>query len=126
MVIGRAVHLVTGRRSKVLVLILFAVLAGGLASQSGKLSEVTSSDLAATLPDGAESLQVVRATEQLGDRVTPAIVVYRREAPPTPRTSAAGSAPTAASSAAWRSGSRSGRACCGPGRRSCSCCSRWG
>jgi RND superfamily putative drug exporter len=77
-VIGRAVQLVTGRRSKFGVLVAFVLLAGGLASQSGKLSEVTSSDLASTLPDGAESLQVVRATEQLGDQVTPAIVVYRR------------------------------------------------
>ena len=78
--IDRAVQLVTGRRSKVVVLVAFVLLAGGLASQSGKLSDVTSSDLAATLPDGAESLQVVRATEQLGDRVTPAIAVYRRAA----------------------------------------------
>ena len=76
--IDRAVRLVTGRRSKIGILIAFVLLAGGLASQSGKLSEVTSSDLAATLPDGAESLQVVRATEQLGDQVTPAIAVYRR------------------------------------------------
>ena len=76
--IDRAVRLVTGRRSKVVILVAFVLLAGGLASQSGKLSDVTSSDLAATLPDGAESLQVVRATEQLGDQVTPAIAVYRR------------------------------------------------
>ena len=76
--IDRAVQLVTGRRSKVVVLVAFVLLAGGLASQSGKLSEVTSSDLAATLPDGAESLRVVRATEQFGDQVTPAIAVYRR------------------------------------------------
>ena len=54
------------------------LLAGGLASQSGKLSDVTGSDLSATLPDGAESLQVVRTSEQFGDRVTPAIAVYRR------------------------------------------------
>ena len=76
--IERAVRLVTGRRSKIVVLVAFVLLAGGLASQSGKLSDVTSSDLAATLPDGAESLQVVRATEQFGDQVTPAIAVYRR------------------------------------------------
>jgi RND superfamily putative drug exporter len=77
-VIDRAVELVTGRRSKVVVLVVFVLVAGGLASQSGKLSDVTSSDLATTLPDGAESLQVVRATEELGDQVTPAIAVYRR------------------------------------------------
>jgi RND superfamily putative drug exporter len=69
---------VTGRRAKVGVLLAFVLFAGALATQSGKLSEVTTSDLAATLPDGAESLRVVRATEQLGDEVTPAIVVYRR------------------------------------------------
>jgi RND superfamily putative drug exporter len=78
-VIDAAVRLVTGHRSKVVVLVVFVLFAGGLASQSGKLSDVTSSDLASTLPDGAESLQVVRATEELGDQVTPAIVVYRRE-----------------------------------------------
>ena len=77
-VIDPAVQLITGRRSKFVVLVAFVLLAGALASQSGKLSDVTSSDLAATLPDGAESLQVVRATEQLGDQVTPAIAVYRR------------------------------------------------
>ena len=76
--IDRALQLITGRRSKVVVLVAFVLLAGGLASQSGKLSDVTSSDLAATLPDGAESLQVVRTTERLGDQVTPAIAVYRR------------------------------------------------
>jgi RND superfamily putative drug exporter len=77
-VIDRAVELVTGRRSKVVILVVFVLFAGGLASQSGKLSDVTSSDLAATLPDGAESLRVVRATQELGDQVTPAIAVYRR------------------------------------------------
>ena len=76
--IDRAVQLVTGRRSKFVVLVAFVLMAGGLASQSGKLSDVTSSDLSATLPDGAESLQVVRASAQFGDQVTPAIVVYRR------------------------------------------------
>ena len=76
--IDRALQLITGRRSKFVMLVAFVLLAGGLASQSGKLSDVTSSDLAATLPDGAESLQVVRATERLGDQVTPAIAVYRR------------------------------------------------
>jgi hypothetical protein len=44
------VRLITGRRSKYAVLLLFA---GALASRSGKLSEVTSSALAATLPVAA-------------------------------------------------------------------------
>jgi putative drug exporter of the RND superfamily len=72
-------RLVTGRRFKYAVLVVFILLAGALASQSGKLSDVTSSDLAQTLPEGAESLEVVRASENLGDDVSPAIVVYHRD-----------------------------------------------
>ena len=75
----RALDVVTGRRSKVAVLVAFVLVAGGLASQSGKLSQVTRSDLASTLPEGAESLRVLRATDRIGARVTPAVVVYRRD-----------------------------------------------
>ena len=71
-------RLVTGRRSKFAVLLVFVLFAGALASQSGKLSEVTSSELAETLPDGAESLEVVEASDAAGDDVSPAIVVYQR------------------------------------------------
>ena len=71
-------RLVTGRRSKYAVLLVFVLFAGALASQSGKLSEVTSSELAETLPDGAESLEVVEASDAVGDDVSPAIVVYHR------------------------------------------------
>ena len=68
-----------GRRSKWAVAVVAVVLAGALSAQAGKV-ELTS-DPAVLLPDGAESVQALRAIERFpsGD-VTPAVVVVSRDA----------------------------------------------
>ena len=68
------VALITGRRSKWVVALVATLLAGALASQAGKV-ELTS-DPAVLLPDGAESVQALRAIERFpsGD-ATPAVIV---------------------------------------------------
>ena len=68
-----------GRRSKWAVALVAVVLAGALSAQAGKV-ELTS-DPAVLLPDGAESVQALRAIERFpsGD-VTPAVVVVSRDA----------------------------------------------
>jgi len=77
----RALLITTGRRSKFLVAILFVLLAGGLASQSGKLEEVQKSDTADFLPGDAESVAALELARRFpsGD-VSPAIVVAVRDA----------------------------------------------
>jgi len=71
------VRLITGRRSKYLIIVLVLLVAGGLASQAGKV--VLTSDPAVLLPDGAESVRALRAIERFpsGD-VTPAVIVATR------------------------------------------------
>jgi RND superfamily putative drug exporter len=66
--------LITGRRSKWVVAFVAAAVALGLSSQAGKV-ELTS-DPAVLLPNGAESVQALRAVERFrsGD-VTPAVIV---------------------------------------------------
>lgn len=75
-----AQRIVTGRRSKFLVTFLCILIAGGLASQSGKLEEVQKSDTADFLPGEAESVAALEAARQFpsGD-VSPAVVVVVRE-----------------------------------------------
>jgi len=72
------VALIVGRRSKWVVALVAVVVALGLSSQAGKV-ELTS-DPAVLLPDGAESVQALRAIERFpsGD-VTPAVVVVSRD-----------------------------------------------
>jgi RND superfamily putative drug exporter len=76
----RALLITTGRRSKFFVAILFVLLAGGLASQSGKLEEVQKSDTADFLPGDAESVAALELARRFpsGD-VAPAIVVAVRD-----------------------------------------------
>jgi putative drug exporter of the RND superfamily len=71
------VRLITGRRSKYLIVVLVLLVAGGLASQASKV--VLTSDPAVLLPDGAESVRALRAIERFpsGD-VTPAVIVAAR------------------------------------------------
>ena len=70
-------RMITGRRAKYLVVLIVLLVAGGLASQAGKV--VLTSDPAVLLPDGAESVRALRAIERFpsGD-VTPG---DRRHAP---------------------------------------------
>ena len=70
-------RMITGRRAKYLVVLMVLLVAGGLASQAGKV--VLTSDPAVLLPDGAESVRALRAIERFpsGD-VTPAVIVATR------------------------------------------------
>ncbi len=70
-------RVIAGRRSKYLVVLMVLLVAGGLASQAGKV--VLTSDPAVLLPDGAESVRALRAIERFpsGD-VTPAVIVAAR------------------------------------------------
>lgn len=73
-------RLVTGRRTKFLVALLAVLLAGGLASQAGKLSEVQESDTVKFLPGGAESVAALEAAQRFpSGEITPAVVVVRRD-----------------------------------------------
>jgi len=69
--------MITGRRSKYLVVLVVLLVAGGLASQAGKV--VLTSDPAVLLPDGAESVRALRVIERFpsGD-VTPGVIVATR------------------------------------------------
>jgi RND superfamily putative drug exporter len=69
----------TGRRMKWLVLAVFIAVALGLASQAGKINDVTTNDVASQLPKGAESLEALSASEQFSSDVSPALVVYHRD-----------------------------------------------
>jgi RND superfamily putative drug exporter len=68
-----------GRRSKFLVLAVLVLVAGALASQAGKLEDAQSTDPAAALPRGAESLEVARAIDAYpSGQASPAVTVVRR------------------------------------------------
>ena len=72
-------RIVTGRRSKWVVLLAVLVLAAGLGSFQAKLSTVTKNDSATFLPANADSTAVLTAlrTEFDNGRTTPALVVYQ-------------------------------------------------
>jgi len=73
-------NLITGRRSRFLVALLFILVAGGLSSQAGKLEEVQKSDLAEFLPGEAESVEALNAAREFpSGQVSPAVVVIERE-----------------------------------------------
>ncbi|GAA2700263.1 MMPL family transporter [Actinoplanes palleronii] len=79
MTTGTFARLVSGRRSKWIVLALWIVVlvfAGGLA---GKLGSVEKNDNASWLPGGAEATQVADLQKQFSpDDIVPAILVYER------------------------------------------------
>lgn len=69
----------TGRRAIVsaLVIIGWLLIAGALASQSGKLADVVESGAAGYLPTDSQAKEVFDATEKFGDEyASPAIVVW--------------------------------------------------
>ena len=78
----RLARIVTGRRSKWLVLVAWIVLAAGLGSFQAKLNTVTKNDSATFLPANADSTAVLTAlrTEFDNARTTPALVVYQNPA----------------------------------------------
>ena len=74
------IALVTGRRTKLLVALAALLLAAGLASQSGKLSDVQRSGTVAFLPDEAESVAALEAGKRFpSGELTPAVVVLSRD-----------------------------------------------
>jgi putative drug exporter of the RND superfamily len=77
--IGRLPEVSTGRRSKFAVLAACVVVAAVLASQSGRLTDVTTADVEASLPENTESLQVAEAADRFDEETTTALVVARRE-----------------------------------------------
>ena len=73
------IGLVTGRRTKYLVLGLWLVAAVAAAGFAGKLSSVQRSDPTSSLPASAESTRVGKIQSLFGSANTmPAVVVYER------------------------------------------------
>src|SRR5688500_2909239 len=77
----RLARLVTGRRSKFVVIALWVVLAGAMAGPAGKLADATEDDFASFLPEGAESAEVQELLKERfpGGETANGIVVYRRD-----------------------------------------------
>ncbi|MCP2341049.1 MMPL family transporter [Actinomadura rupiterrae] len=82
---GRLAALVSGRRTKWVVLAFWIVLLVALGPLSGRLKDVQKNDAASWLPAGAQSTQVVKLDERFhsGEPVT-AVVVYERAGGITP------------------------------------------
>ena len=72
-------RIVTGRRSKWLVLLAWIILAAGLGSFQAKLNSVTQNDSTTFLPAGADSTKVLDELRSRFDngRTIPALVVYQ-------------------------------------------------
>ncbi|NUK33101.1 MMPL family transporter [Streptomyces lunaelactis] len=72
-------HLVCGRRSKWVVVVLWLVVIFLAAPLAQKLADVQDNDAASWLPGSAESTQVLAESEEFRPEVIPAVVVYARE-----------------------------------------------
>ncbi len=69
--------LVSGRRSKFLVLALWLVLAAGLGPLAGKFESAQKNEPSSFLPGNAESVRVLKASDGFASgQSTPAIIVY--------------------------------------------------
>ncbi|MFF5229237.1 MMPL family transporter [Dactylosporangium sp. NPDC000521] len=78
-------RLISGRRTKWIVLGVWLVLFMGLSPLSGELTGVQKNDIAQWLPGSAESTQVVELQKQFQPtEVAPAVVVYERPSGTTP------------------------------------------
>ncbi|MEU6394455.1 MMPL family transporter [Streptomyces sp. NPDC046939] len=72
-------HLVCGRRSKWLVVLLWLVVLVGVAPLAQKLTDAQDNDAQSWLPGSAESTQVLDLSKDFRPETIPAIVVYARE-----------------------------------------------
>ncbi|MFE0438147.1 MMPL family transporter [Streptomyces nigra] len=72
-------HLVCGRRSKWVVLVLWLVVLFGTAPLAQKLTDAQDNDAASWLPGSAESTQVLHLSENFRPEQIPAVVVYARD-----------------------------------------------
>ena len=83
--LGRATGLVSGRRTKWVVLVFWLVLFGVAGPLAGKLTSVETNDNSAWLPGSAEATQVVELQKKFQSADTaPAVVVYERPSGITP------------------------------------------
>ncbi|MFI0720279.1 MMPL family transporter [Streptomyces sp. NPDC021224] len=81
---GRLAHLVTGRRSKWVVLALWVVVLVALAPLATKLMGAEKNDAASWLPGNAESTKVLQLQKQFVPESAPAVIVYTRPGGLTP------------------------------------------
>ena len=95
-----AASLLTGRRTKFLVVVFWLVVIGIAGPLAGKLTGAQENDTAAWLPGSAESTKVLEIQQSFqSPNALPAVIVYerasgltaddRRERPPTPKSSPA-------------------------------------
>lgn len=77
-------HLVCGRRSKWVVLVLWVAVLLVAAPLAQKLGDAQDNDAASWLPGSAESTQVLQESKEFRPEVIPAVVVYARESGLTP------------------------------------------
>lgn len=81
---GRLAHLVCGRRSKWVVLVLWVVVLVALAPLAQKLMDAEKNDAASWLPGQAESTKVLALQKDFVPESAPAVVVYARPGGLTP------------------------------------------
>ncbi|NUP40139.1 MAG: MMPL family transporter [Streptomyces sp.] len=81
---GRLAHLVTGRRSKWVVLAVWVIVVLALAPLARKLMDAEKNDAASWLPASAESTQVLDLQKEFVPESAPAVVVYTRPGGLTP------------------------------------------
>ena len=79
-VAARLAAIVTGPRTKWLILGIWVIVLAAVSPLAGRLSSVEENDAAAFLPANAESLVVSELEERFGDETLPAVVVYHRAA----------------------------------------------
>jgi len=80
-----AAGLITGRRTKYVVVLFWLVLVAIAAPLAGKLTDVEKNEAKSWLPGGAESTQVLDAQQAFASPNTiPAVLVYERGSGLTP------------------------------------------
>ncbi|WUH94740.1 MMPL family transporter [Streptomyces sp. NBC_00433] len=81
---GRVAHLVCGRRSKWVVLVLWLIALVALAPLAQKLMDAEKNDAASFLPGQAESTKVLEMQKQFVPESAPAVIIYTRPGGLTP------------------------------------------
>ncbi|MFG1806951.1 MMPL family transporter [Streptomyces sp. NPDC049040] len=81
---GRMAHLVCGRRSKWVVLVLWLIVLVALAPLAQKLMDAEKNDAASWLPGKAESTKVVQLQKDFVPESAPAVIVFTRSGGLTP------------------------------------------
>jgi putative drug exporter of the RND superfamily len=83
--IDALIRLITGRRTKWLVLLLWVAVAAASLPLAGRLDSATRNDQASFLPADSESAQVLAIQEQFpGSDVIPALIIFQRVGGLTP------------------------------------------